>query len=162
MLNKTVEEALNRQVNREFYSSYLYLAMAAYANSINMKGSGHWLILQSTEEYGHGMKILNYIEEAGGAVKLLPIEAPKAPWKTLGEVFSEVYGHEQKVTKMIHDLVDLAGKEKDFATLNMLQWFVSEQVEEEANALEIVEKIKQIGDVTGHLFYLDKELGKRV
>ncbi len=161
MLKKTIEEALNKQVNRELYSSYLYRAMTVYANSINMKGSGHWLALQSDEEYMHAMKILTYIEEAGGEVKLLPIEAPKTPWKTLGEVFSEVYEHEQKVTKMIHDLVELAGKEKDFATLNMLQWFVAEQVEEEANASEIVEKIKQVGDVIGHLFYLDKELGKR-
>jgi ferritin len=161
MLKKSVEDALNKQVNAEFYSSYLYLAMSAYVESITMKGFAQWLRLQSREEMAHGMKIYDYIIEAGGSPKLTAIEAPKTPWKSPQAVFEQVYAHEQKVTGLINDLMDLAIKEKDHATKNFLGWFVKEQVEEEANASEILAKIKMIGDVPGHLFWLDHELGKR-
>ena len=161
MLKKSVEDALNKQVNAEFYSSYLYLAMSAYFESITMKGFAQWLRLQSREEMAHGMKIYDYIIEAGGSPKLTAIEAPKTPWKSPQAVFEQVYAHEQKVTGLINDLMDLAMKEKDHATKNFLGWFVKEQVEEEANASEILAKIKMIGDVPGHLFWLDHELGKR-
>jgi len=161
MLSKTMEEALNRQVNRELYSSYLYLAMSAWFESINFKGSAAWMMVQSNEERVHAMKIYDYIIARQGKVVLEPIEAPKAKWTSCGKVFDEVYAHEQKVTGMIHALVDLAIREKDHATFEMLQWFVKEQVEEEANAFQIIEKIKVVGDVPGHLFCLDHELGKR-
>jgi ferritin len=161
MLSKTMEEALNRQVNRELYSSYLYLAMSAWFESINFKGSAAWMMVQSNEERAHAMKIYDYIIARQGKVVLEPIEAPKAKWTSCGKVFDEVYAHEQKVTGMIHALVDLAIREKDHATFEMLQWFVKEQVEEEANAFQIIEKIKVVGDVPGHLFCLDHELGKR-
>jgi ferritin len=161
MISKTVEDALNKQVNREYYSAYLYLAMSAYFESANMKGFGKWLRIQAKEEQAHGDKFLNYILARGGTVALGAIEAPKAKWASAGKVFEEVYAHEQKVTGMINALVDLSVKEKDHATFEMLQWFVKEQVEEEEHSLAILEQIKVVGDVPGHLFYLDHHLGKR-
>jgi ferritin len=161
MLKKSVEDALNKQLNAELYSSYLYLAMAAYMETLSMKGFAHWLRLQSKEELAHGMKFYDYLIEAGGTVKLAAIDAPKTSWKSAGAVFDQVYAHEQKVTGLIHGLMDLAIKEKDHATTGFLSWFVKEQVEEEANASEIVAKVKTIGDIPGHLFWLDHELGKR-
>ena len=161
MLSKTMEEALNKQINRELYSSYLYLAMSAYFKSANMDGFATWMRLQAEEEKAHGMKFYDYVIARGGKVSLLPIEAPKAKWASAGKVFEEVYAHEQKVTGMINALVELAVKEKDHATFEMLQWFVKEQVEEEEHASGILARIRIIGDVPGHLFCLDHELGKR-
>ncbi|WP_292367594.1 ferritin [Methanoregula sp. UBA64] len=161
MLSKTIEEALNKQVNRELYSSYLYLGMSAWFETQNLKGFAGWMMVQSGEERNHAMKIYEYIIARQGKVSLGEIEAPKAKWTSAGKVFEEVYAHEQKVTGMIDALVDLAVKEKDHATFEMLQWFVKEQVEEEANAATICEKIKTVGDIPGHLFYLDHELSKR-
>jgi ferritin len=161
MLSKTMEEALNRQVNRELYSSYLYLGMSAYFESVNLKGFAGWMMVQSNEERGHAMKLYDYILARQGKVVLDTIEAPRAKWSSAGKVFEEVYAHEQKVTGMINNLVDLAIKEKDHATFEVLQWFVKEQVEEEANAALVVDRIKTLGDIPGHLFYLDHELSKR-
>ena len=161
MISKTMEDALNKQVNREYYSAYLYLGMSAYFESVNMKGFAKWMRVQSNEEQAHAMKFFDYIIARGGKVTLGDIEAAKNKWTSAGKVFEEVYAHEQKVTGMIHNLVELAGKEKDHATFEMLQWFVKEQVEEEANASDILAQIKLVGDVPGHLFYLDHHLGKR-
>lgn len=161
MLKKSVEDALNKQINAEMYSSYLYLAMSAYMESISMKGFARWLRIQAKEELGHAMKFYDYVIEAGGTVRLTAIEAPKTPWKSAGAVFDQVLAHEKKVTGLINGIMDVAVKEKDYATQNFLGWFVKEQVEEEANAGEIVAQIEIIGDVPGHLFCLDRELGKR-
>ncbi len=161
MLKKSIEEALNKQLNAELFSSYLYLSMAAYCEKIPMKGFARWLRLQADEERAHGMKFFDYIIETGGTVKLAKIDAPKTEWKSVGEVFDQVYEHEKKVTGLIHALMDLAIKEKDYATINFLGWFVKEQVEEEANASDIQAQIKMMGDIVGHLFWLDHELGKR-
>jgi ferritin len=161
MISKTIESALNRQINREFYSAYLYLAMSAYFENTNLKGFAKWMRVQAKEERMHGEKIYDYVIARGGKVTLEAIEAPKAKWTSAGKVFEEVYAHEQKVTGMIHALVDLAIKEKDHATFEMLQWFVKEQVEEEEQANEILSQIRQVGDVIGHLFYLDHHLAKR-
>ncbi len=161
MLKKSVEDALNKQINAEMYSSYLYLAMSAYMESVSMKGFARWLRIQSKEELGHAMKFYDYVIEAGGTVRLTAIEAPKTPWKSAGAVFDQVLAHEKKVTGLINGIMDIAVKEKDYATQNFLGWFVKEQVEEEANATEIVAQIEIIGDVSGHLFCLDRELGKR-
>ena len=161
MLSKTMEEALNRQVNREFYSAYLYLAMSAYFETASQKGFAKWMRVQSREERTHGEKIYDHIIARGGKVTLGDIEAPKGKWTSAGKVFEDVFAHEQKVTAMIHNLVELAGREKDHASFEMLQWFVKEQVEEEANAGEILAQIKIVGDVPGHLFWLDHQLGKR-
>jgi ferritin len=156
-----MESALNRQVNRELYSAYLYLAMSAYFETTGMKGFAKWMRIQAKEEQTHAMKIYDYVIARGGKAALDAIEAPKAKWASAGKVFEEVYSHEQKVTGMINNLVDLAIKEKDHATFEMLQWFVKEQVEEEEHASEIVSQIAILGDVVGHLFWLDHQLGKR-
>jgi ferritin len=161
MISKTMEEALNKQVNREYYSAYLYLAMSAYFESITMKGFAKWMRIQAKEERTHGDRFFDYILARGGKVTLGAIEAPKSKWVSAGMVFEEVCLHEQKVTGMINALVELAIREKDHATFEMLQWFVKEQVEEEENAHEILAQVTCIGDVPGHLFYLDHQLGKR-
>jgi len=161
MIAKTMETALNRQVNREMYSAYLYLAMSAYFETANLKGFAKWMRIQAKEEQAHAMKIYDYVLARGGKITLEAIEAPKAKWDSAGRVFEEVYAHEKKVTGMIHALVDLATREKDHATFEMLQWLVKEQVEEEQNASEILSQIKTLGDVIGHLFWLDHQLAKR-
>ncbi len=161
MISKTMEQALNKQVNRELFSEYLYLSMSAYFETIFLKGFAKWMRVQAREEHAHAMKIYDYIIARGGKVTLAAIEAPKNKWESAGKVFEESYAHEQKVTGMIDALVDLAIKEKDHATFEMLQWFVKEQVEEEMNASDILNQIAIVGDRPGHLFALDHHLGKR-
>jgi ferritin len=161
MISKTMETALSRQVNSELYSAYLYLAMSSYFETVSMKGFAKWMRLQSQEERMHAMKIYDYVVARGGKVTLQDIEAPKNKWASAGKVFEDTYAHEQKVTAMINNLVDLAKKENDHATFEMLQWFVKEQVEEELHASDILNQITIVGDVPGHLFYLDHQLGKR-
>lgn len=162
MIKKKMQEALNYQLNRELYSSYLYLSMSAYFQSINMKGFAHWMRVQTQEELAHAMKFYDYLVQRGGRVTLSPIESPPLEWGSPLEAFEHVYEHEQKVTGLINDLVALAISEQDHATNNFLQWFVTEQVEEEESASEVVEKLKLVGDATEGLFMLDKELGQRV
>jgi ferritin len=161
MISKKMEKALNKQINAEFYSSYLYLAMAGYLETQNLPGFANWMYVQSQEEWEHGMKILNYINEQSGTVKLETIEAPEVSWKSPLDVFETAYAHEQLVTSKINDLVSLSNDEKDYATHIFLHWFVTEQVEEEASALAIVEKLKMIGDKVQGLFMLDRELAQR-
>ncbi len=161
MLKDKIQKALNAQMNLELSSSYLYLAMAAYFESENLNGFAHWMKVQSGEEYGHAMKIYGYINQRNGRVNLSKIDAPKSEWKGAAEVFSETLKHEQKVTKSIDDIVDLTITEKDHATNTYLQWFVTEQVEEEATAMNILDKIKMLGDNKNGLFLLDRELGMR-
>jgi len=161
VIKPKIESALNNQMNKEFYSSYLYLAMAAHFEAKNMKGFAHWMRVQSQEEYGHAMKIYNYLVERAGKIALTTIEPPPATWKTHREVFEDAYKHEQTVSESINGIVDLAKSEKDHATEVFLQWFVSEQVEEEATASMIVEKLKLAGEGPGALLILDSELGKR-
>ena len=161
MLSAKMQEALNKQLNAELYSSYLYLSMSAYFESINLRGFAHWMRVQSAEEYGHGMKFFDQVNERGGRVMVMPIEAPASGWNSPLAVFEEVYRHEQKVTELINGLVNLAGAERDHATINFLQWFVKEQVEEEQQANEIVQKLKLIGDAGPALLMLNYGLGKR-
>jgi ferritin len=162
MIKERIEEVINQQINAELYSGYLYLSMAAYFESTNLNGFANWMHVQNLEEQSHAMKFYHYLNERGGRVKLMPIEGPKMEWKSPMEAFQDAYEHEQKVTGMINNLVEIAWAEKDHATYNMLQWFVDEQVEEEASALEIVEKLKMIGDAPGAMYMLDKEMGARV
>jgi ferritin len=161
MIAKSVEEALNKQVNREFYSAYLYLAMSSYFENENLKGFAHWMRVQAGEEKAHAIKIFDYIIQRGGKAELAPIEAPKAKWSSAGKVFDEAYAHEQKVTGMINALVELSAREKDYATFEMLNWFVKEQVEEEKQVSEVLAQIKMVGDTPGHLLYIDRHVGKR-
>ena len=162
MLSKKMLDELNRQVNAELYSSYLYLSMAAYFESINLKGFANWMKIQAREEVTHAMKFFNYINERGGRVTPDTIKKPPAEWKSPLDVFEATYKHEVNVTKMINSLVTLAVKEKDHATYNMLQWFVAEQVEEEASADEIRQQLKLIGRNGRGIWMLDRELGQRV
>ena len=161
MLKDKIQKSLNAQMNFELSSSYLYLAMAAYFEGENLNGFAHWMKLQSGEEYGHAMKIYGYINQRNGRVNLAKIDAPKSEWKSASEVFSETLKHEKSVTKSIDELVDVAIEEKDHATNAFLQWFVTEQVEEEATATNILNKIKLVGDNKNGLFLLDRELGMR-
>lgn len=161
MIKKKMENELNKQLNAELYSSYLYLSMSAYFESISLKGFANWMRVQAQEELVHAMKFYDYLNERGGRAVLMTIDAPPAKWQSPIAVFENVYEHEQKVTGLIHDLVSLAISENDHATNNFLQWFVAEQVEEESSADEIVQKLKLVGDAREALFMLDKELGQR-
>jgi ferritin len=161
MIGKKLLEALNKQVNAELYSGYLYISMAAYLESINLKGATHWMHVQAREEFNHAMRFFTYINAAGGRVNLAPIEVPATEWKSPLAVFENAYDHERKVTAMIHNLVKLAMKEDDFSANAMLQWFVTEQVEEEEHANEVVQKLKLVGDGSA-LFMVDQELGARI
>ena len=161
MLHAKIQDAFNKQLNAEYFSSYLYLSMAAYLESQNLKGMAQWMRLQAQEEHMHAMKFFDFIIERGGKVTLTRIEAPKTEWSSPLQVFEESCAHESKVTGLINDLVDLAISEKDHAANAFLQWFVTEQGEEEASVQEIAEKLKLVGDRGGMLFMLDRELGQR-
>jgi ferritin len=161
-MQKKMLKALNSQINAEMYSSYLYLAMEAYFQSTSLKGFAAWMRAQAKEELMHAMKFYDFTNERGGKVILEAIAKPESSWTSPLAVFEAVLRHEKHVTSLINNLVDLAISEKDHATNNFLQWFVAEQVEEEASAGEVVEKLKLIKDNTSGLFMIDAELGKRV
>ncbi|MCD4812794.1 ferritin [bacterium] len=161
-MNKNLEKALNDQINAEFYSGYLYLAMSAYFEEQNMTGFAGWMYVQYQEEITHAVKFFRYVLERGGSVTLDTIAKPATDWKNAEEVFAEVVKHEHYVTGLINKLVDLAIAEKDHATNNMLQWFVAEQVEEEANVAQIFGQIKMVQESKQGLYMLNKELGLRV
>jgi ferritin len=161
MIKEKIEKALNQQLNQELYAFYVYLSMSAYFESMNLNGFANWMRIQAEEEKNHGLKFYDYILQANGKIDLKQIDAPKKNWKSVQEVFEDTYNHEKKVTESIYDIVDLSISERDHATHNFLQWFVSEQVEEEATALKILEKIKLIGDNQGALFIMDREMGSR-
>jgi len=161
MISKKTAKAINAQINREFYSAYLYLAMANDAMDKGFKGAANWFTLQYKEEEGHALKFAGYLQEQGVKVELAAIEKPKGEWKDLLEMFQDALAHEKKVTAWISDIMTLAVEEKDYATQNMLKWFIDEQVEEEAQTLEVVEQLKMIGDSKGSLFQIDHKLAKR-
>jgi len=161
MLSKSMEKALNEQINKEMYSSYLYLAMAAYLSEQFLDGFAKFFQIQSQEEWGHAMRIYKHVNERGGRVILEKIDKPQPEFKDIEEIFNLTLEHEQFITKSIHELVDLAAKDKDHATKNFLDWFVNEQVEEEANMENWVAKIKMAGSKGQALFMLDSQAGKR-
>jgi ferritin len=161
MLDQKIQDALNDQINAELYSAYLYYSMAAYFESISLKGFSHWMRVQALEEMTHVQKIFSYIYDRGGDVELKPIEAPPARWDSPLAAFEESYAHEMKVTALINKLMDLAVAASDHASSNFLQWFVAEQVEEEASADEVVQKLRLVDKTEGGLFLLDQEMDKR-
>lgn len=161
MLSDTLYKLLNDQINHEHYSSYLYLSMAAYFEARNFSGFAHWMKVQSEEEYEHGMKFFEFIQDRGGAVSLGAIAAPPIEWSSPVELFAEVLKHEQKVTSLINAIYAQALKENDYPTQVMLHWFINEQVEEEKNAQQIVDQLKMVGDSIQGLMMLDRALGKR-
>jgi len=161
MIGSTVQDAMNQQVNAELYSAYLYLSMAAHFEAANLHGMAHWMQLQAKEEVGHALKFFKHIAERGGRVTLASIAAPPTKWDSPQALFEVVYAHECHVTSLINKLVELAGAEKDHASAVFLQWFVNEQVEEEANASEILHQLKMVGDSKQGLFMLDHHLAQR-
>jgi ferritin len=161
MMSKKMLYSLNNHLNEEVYSSYLYLSMAAYFEDKNLKGFAGWFRIQSQEEYMHGMKFYDFINQTGGKVTLKAIAAPKTNWKSIMEIYKDTLAHEKHITALIDKLVGQAMQEKNYATNNFLQWFVTEQVEEEANVEEIINKLEMIGDNKGGLYMLDRELGAR-
>ncbi|MFQ5657890.1 MAG: ferritin, partial [Candidatus Methylomirabilales bacterium] len=146
MLSQKIQDAINEQIKHEFYSSYLYLSMSAHFESVHLSGFARWMRLQSQEEMSHAMKLFDFVQGREGRVVLKAIDQPPAKFKSPIDVFQQALEHERKVTGMIHKLYDLAAKENDYATQVMLQWFVTEQVEEEKAAGDIVEQLKMIGD----------------
>jgi ferritin len=162
VLSERMTGALNEQINKEIYSAYLYLSMSAHSTFVGLKGFANWFMVQYQEEMVHVMKIYDYINNQGGQVKLLAVEQPPTEFGSPLEMFEKTLEHEKFVTKCINDLVDLAIKEKDHASNIFLQWFVTEQIEEEANDNEIISKLKLVGKGGNGLFMLDKELAARV
>jgi ferritin len=161
MISKAMQDAINDQIQKELYSSYLYLSMAAYFEDQNLPGFAKWMRVQEGEEREHGMKFYDFLVDRGGRVQLKTIDAPATEWKSSMEVFKEVQAHEAKVTASINALYELALKEKDYPAQIMLQWFITEQVEEEKNAAEIVAMLDLIDAKGTAVLMLDKQLGKR-
>jgi ferritin len=161
MLSKKLQAALNKQIKMEMDSAYLYLSMSNWSTEQNMLGFANWMMLQYQEEMVHAMKLYKYVQDVGGKVVLEEVDKPKASWKSPLNMFEETLAHEKKVTASIHNIFELADDEKDPATEVMLHWFITEQVEEEATASEILEKIKMIGEKSTAIWWIDKELGKR-
>ena len=161
MLSTKIQKALNDQINAEFVAAYIYLSMSAYFTSVNLNGFASWMLAQAQEEMGHAMRIYNFVNDREGKIQLKQVAAPPATWKTPLDAFQAAYAHEQKVTGMIYDIVDLSLKERDHATNSYMQWFVNEQVEEEATASDVVNKLKLVGDDANGLFLLDRDLGTR-
>lgn len=161
MLSEKMQNALNEQLNAELYSSYLYYAMAAYFQANDLNGMANWMQVQATEELIHVGKYYNYIGDRGGRVILAKIDAPPSEWKNPLDAFQGALDHERHVTALINNLVNLAIEEKDHSTNNFLQWFVAEQVEEEATASDIVGRLKIIQDNPSGTYMLDRELASR-
>jgi ferritin len=162
MISEKMQEALNQQINAELYSSYLYLSMSSYYTSINLPGFANWMNVQAQEELVHAMKFYTFVNDRGGHAILKGIEGPKTDWSSPVEPFEDAFAHEQKVTSLINNLVNLAIDEKDHATRTFLDWFVNEQVEEEASADAVIKQLKLIGGTGNGLFMIDRELVTRV
>ena len=161
MLSKPIEKALNDQLNAELWSGYLYLSMAAHFENTNLCGFAHWMQEQAKEEYSHAMRIYKYIIDRQSRVTLTAIDKVPTTWKKPLDALQNAYKHEVKVTGLINSLANLAAKEQDHATTVMLHWFITEQVEEEAQTQLIVQKLTMIGESPGGLLRLDHELGHR-
>jgi len=162
MLSEKMVKSINNQINREIYSAYLYMGMASFAVSEGMAGVANWFNVQVQEELSHANKLYDYVNQQGGRIMLLDIEAPPQDFKTVNDLFQKTLEHEKVVTGLINGLVDIARAENDHATEIFLQWFVTEQVEEEANAMDILQRLKLMGSEGNALFLLDTELAKRV
>ncbi len=161
-MGEKMQDALNKQLNNEIYSAYLYMSMSAYSTFIGLKGFANWFMVQYQEEMTHAMKFYDYINDQGGQVRLMALAQPMTEFESPLDMFEKTLEHEKFITKCINELVDLAISEKDHATNIFLQWFVTEQIEEEGNDNDIIAKLKLIGDNGNGLLMLDKELATRV
>jgi ferritin len=162
MISNKMQETFNDQIAAELYSANLYLAMSAYLESIDLPGFAHWMRIQYQEEVSHGMKMFDYVIERDGRALVKAYDAPPVDWKSALDVFEGALEHEQKVTGLINNLMDTALAERDHASQIFLQWFVNEQVEEEATAKGIVQQLKMLGDSKAGMFQIDRELGQRI
>lgn len=162
MISKGIEEAINKQINAEIYSAYLYLSMEAYFHYTNLKGFANWMNVQVQEELAHARIFFDYLSERGGRIELFAVDKPAKEWKSPLDVFEATYKHEQEITAMINNLMSIAKEEKDYATMNKLQWFIDEQVEEEGNDVEVIESLKLVGERGNGLLMIDRELAQRV
>lgn len=161
ILKKEMEEALNKQINEELFSAYLYQSMAAYFESQNLDGMATWMEMQTEEEMLHAKKLYQYLNERGARVLLAAINAPKTEWNSPLEVFKDALKHEQHITQCIYKLFDLAVEQKDHMTNVFLNWYITEQAEEEASVQKIIDNLNMIKDSKNGLFMMDRELGKR-
>ncbi len=162
MLHQKMQDAINQQVNAEYYSAYLYLAMAAKFADLGLSGGTNWMKVQSQEELVHAGMFVDYIIERGGELELADVKAHGKEWTTPLSIFEYALAHEQHVTELIGDLADLALQLKDHSTFQFLQWFIAEQVEEEASAQDVIDKLRLAGETAGGLYQVDRELATRV
>ena len=162
MLKEKMEQAYNEQINRELYSSYLYLSMSAYAQQLGLQGMANWMKVQAQEELTHANKFFDYVHERGGKVVLKAIEAVPAEFGSVIETFEKVLEHEQFISESINKLVDISIEVSDHASRSMLMWFVDEQVEEEANVIEILDQLRLVEGKGQGLFMIDKDLATRI
>ena len=160
MLSNRIEEILNEQLKKEAYSSQLYLAMASWTENQGLEGSADFLYMHSDEERQHMLKLLKYINERGGTAKVDTVEKPPSEFSSLSEMFEELYRHEVMITASINEIVQSCLEERDFTTYNFMQWFVSEQLEEEALARKVLDKINLIGNDKGGLYLFDRDISQ--
>ncbi len=161
MINEKVQDVLNTQINKEFYSAYLYLAMSAYFDEIGLFGFSNWTKVQAKEEVDHGMILFDYIIERDGIVALQQINSPSREFETPLQVFEKILEHEKSVTESVNSVAHMSDDECDLATRHFINWYISEQVEEEANARDVITKLKMFGDDKASLYHLDQDLGRR-
>ncbi len=161
MISAKMQDALNTQINLEQYSAQLYLAMSAHCDGASFKGFAHWLKIQAAEETAHAAKLIDFLLDRSGKLELRPIAAPPTDFGGVIQVFERTLAHEQGITSTINALFELARAEKDYASEITLQWYVTEQVEEESNVGQIVDHLRAVGDQGGGIWYLDSRMGKR-
>ena len=160
-LNQTIQEALNRHINEEFYASYLYLSMSAHCDSLDLPGFAHWMRIQSQEEYAHAMNLFDFVQDRQGKVTLLPIDQPVVEFGSVLDVMEATLSHERQVSNLINELYELASRESDYPTQVHLQAFITEQIEEEKTAADIIAKLRLIGEDGSNLLLLDNEMAAR-
>jgi ferritin len=161
MISQKIQEAINTQINREQYSAQLYVAMSAHCEAKSFRGFGHWLRVQAQEETLHAMKLVSFLLDRGGRLELKAIAAPPKEFGTITEVFGKILEHEREITGTINALFELSRAEKDYPSEITLQWYVTEQVEEEANVGQILDQLRAVGEQGGGIWYLDSKMGKR-
>jgi ferritin len=160
-MNERLETALNEQIHAEFFSFYLYLSVSTYFKTIHLDGFAHWMQVQAQEEFTHAMKLVDFLSERGGTVRLMALDAPQAEWDSPVAATETVINHERHISRRINDLVDLATEVKDHASTVLLHWYVNEQVEEEATADTLFNQVRMVGDSPFGLLMLDRELAGR-
>ncbi len=161
MISKKIQDALNAQINLEHYSAQLYLAMSAHCERRSFRGFAHWLRIQAQEETKHALKLVDFVLDRGGHLELAPIAAPASDFGGITQLFEKILDHEKSITGKIGALFELSRAEKDYASEIALQWYVTEQIEEESNVGQIVDQLKAVGEQGGGIWYLDSKMGKR-